>query len=95
MGRTFELAKQLGHVSHIRLDESEAESVKVKQQLSHLLVIDFESTCWEGGCERPSNPPPEIIEFPVVLLSLQTGDIVSEFRQVRLIVIKTLIYIFM
>ena len=86
MGRTSELARRLGHVSHIRLDGSEVDRVEVQQQFSHLLVIDFESTCWEGGWEgsggRPSIPPPEIIEFPVVVLSLQTGEVVSEFRQV-------------
>jgi hypothetical protein len=38
------------------------------QRLSHLLVIDFESTCW--GDQKAANPPPEIIEFPVVRLSI-------------------------
>jgi len=81
----LELARRLGHVSHIRLDGAEVDRVEVQQQFSHLLVIDFESTCWEGGWEgsggRSSNPPPEIIEFPVVVLSLHTGEVCSEFRQ--------------
>ena len=43
-----------------------------------MFVIDFESTCWE---ERVNVPPPEIIEFPVVLVSLISGSLVSEFHQ--------------
>ncbi|TRY62543.1 hypothetical protein TCAL_11662 [Tigriopus californicus] len=45
---------------------------------SFLIVIDFESTCWaEKG---PGCFPPEIIEFPAVLLDTQTGHILDEFH---------------
>ncbi|CAG5126773.1 unnamed protein product [Candidula unifasciata] len=49
---------------------------KTDQVFTHLIILDFESTCWET--DRTS--PQEIIEFPAVLLNTQTGQIESEFH---------------
>lgn len=45
----------------------------------YLIVIDFEATCFE----KPFNDrkKQEIIEFPAVLLNLQTGAIEKEFHR--------------
>lgn len=49
-----------------------------EQVFDFLVVLDFESTCWEG---QPWALKPEIIEFPAVLLSLLSGKVVAEFQQ--------------
>ncbi|XP_065342622.1 ERI1 exoribonuclease 2 isoform X2 [Cloeon dipterum] len=49
-----------------------------KTKLDYLLVIDFESTCWDS---KFSSPPQEIIEFPAVLINLKTGEIEEQFQQ--------------
>ena len=36
-------------------------------------MLDFESTCWQ---DQKNSPPNEIIEFPVVLISLSTVRVV-------------------
>ncbi|GFR99455.1 ERI1 exoribonuclease 2 [Elysia marginata] len=46
------------------------------QRFSYLIVIDFESTCWENDKLRPQ----EIIEFPAVLLNTHTGQLEDEFH---------------
>ncbi|XP_041603447.1 ERI1 exoribonuclease 2 isoform X2 [Vulpes lagopus] len=50
---------------------------KSKQLFDYLIVIDFESTCWNDGKHHQSQ---EIIEFPAVLLNTSTGEIESEFH---------------
>uniref|UniRef100_A0A8J8XEB8 ERI1 exoribonuclease 2 n=1 Tax=Callithrix jacchus TaxID=9483 RepID=A0A8J8XEB8_CALJA len=50
---------------------------KSKQLFDYLIVIDFESTCWNDGKRHHSQ---EIIEFPAVLLNTSTGQIESEFH---------------
>jgi len=79
MSETLELAKKLGLVRYKMLDDSSSSGhgIKSSNNLKYLFVIDFESTCWE---EKVNIPPPEIIEFPVVLLCLSSGKIVSEFH---------------
>lgn len=77
MSSTKELAAHLGLLRTRKLDKATSTS-KSLQNLSHLLVIDFESTCWS---ERSNAPSPEIIEFPVILLCLSTGQQLSEFRE--------------
>lgn len=47
--------------------------------VSYVLVIDFESTCWQGVMFGKSDV--EIIEFPAVLLNLATGVIEEQFHQ--------------
>nr|CAD7575074.1 unnamed protein product [Timema californicum] len=49
------------------------------QQFDYLIVIDFESTCWEG--EQGGWKQPEIIEFPAVLLNIHSGQLEQEFQQ--------------
>ena len=84
MSETVNLAKKLGLVRYRKLDGSSSSGqtsdklTDSARRLSHVFVIDFESTCWE---ERVNVPPPEIIEFPVVLVSLISGSLVSEFHQ--------------
>ncbi|XP_042208135.1 ERI1 exoribonuclease 2-like isoform X5 [Homarus americanus] len=51
---------------------------KTKQEFDYLVVLDFEATCWETG---PRVGRQEIIEFPAVLLDLNSGKILSEFQQ--------------
>jgi len=50
-----------------------------KFNLQYIIVVDFESTCWD--VRSTSTPPPEIIEFPAVLINLQTGKIEDQFQQ--------------
>eukprot|EP00090_Calanus_glacialis_P006079 TRINITY_DN14772_c0_g1_i1.p1 TRINITY_DN14772_c0_g1~~TRINITY_DN14772_c0_g1_i1.p1 ORF type:complete len:303 (-),score=99.55 TRINITY_DN14772_c0_g1_i1:533-1441(-) len=79
MSSTVALAKKLGLARIRKLDGSSSSNKNLdnKQKLEYILVIDFESTCWS---EKANSPSPEIIEFPVVLLSLTTGKVVSEFH---------------
>ncbi|KAK6170665.1 hypothetical protein SNE40_019000 [Patella caerulea] len=49
---------------------------KLDENYSFLLIIDFESTCWENRNYRTQ----EIIEFPAVLLNTSNGKIESEFH---------------
>lgn len=80
MSQTKALAERLGFV---RRRKMEPKSIRVSsedgdEKLKYLLVIDFESTCWK---DKAGSPPPEVIEFPVVLLSLVTGKVVAEFHE--------------
>ena len=83
MSETVKLAKKLGLIRYRKLDGSSSsghtsdKKTDSSRKLSHVFVIDFESTCWE---ERVNVPPQEIIEFPVVLVSLSTGSVLSEFH---------------
>ena len=82
MSKTIALAKKLGLVRYRKLDGSssserkESEAGGGPENLQFLLVLDFESTCWE----EKSFAPAEIIEFPVVLMSLRTGEVLSQFH---------------
>lgn len=49
---------------------------KTYQIFSHLIVVDFESTCWKDSRNRSQ----EIIEFPAVLINTKTGKIEAEFH---------------
>ena len=82
MSKTVALAKKLGLVRYRNLDGSSSSERKQSEagggpeNLQFLLVLDFESTCWE----EKSFAPAEIIEFPVVLICLRTGEVLSEFH---------------
>ena len=82
MSQTVALAKKLGLARYRNLDGSsrserkESEAGGGPENLQYILVLDFESTCWEDKAFAP----PEIIEFPVVLISLRTGEVLSEFH---------------
>ena len=82
MSETVNLAKKLGLIRYRKLDGSSSSGqtsdklTDSARRLSHVFVIDFESTCWE----EKSFAPAEIIEFPVVLMSLRTGEVLSQFH---------------
>ncbi|KAK7113563.1 ERI1 exoribonuclease 2-like [Littorina saxatilis] len=79
MKTTKQLARELGLLREKKLSSSSAEAKKrhkLCQGFSYLIVIDFESTCWERDKSRTQ----EIIEFPAVLLNTKTGEIESEFQ---------------
>ena len=51
-----------------------------KQVFDFLIVVDFESTCWNK--DDADSSPPEIIEFPAILISSSPEfRVLSEFRQ--------------
>ena len=60
MSETVKLAKKLGLIRYRKLDGSSSSGLTSDtkkdsgRKLSHVLVIDFESTCWE---ERVNVPP--------------------------------------
>ncbi|KAH9513031.1 ERI1 exoribonuclease 2 [Bulinus truncatus] len=78
---TKQLARELGLLRKRQLNESPARQIKKRQLIngqmfSYLIVLDFESTCWENDKFSPQ----EIIEFPAVLLNTKSGLIESEFH---------------
>ena len=85
-GKTLELARRLGAVRTKRIvsaannrsnDKDPANNAGSKQPFDYLIVIDFESTCWE---RKSGAPPSEIIEFPAVMIDTAKGDVVDEFH---------------
>ncbi|KAL7635712.1 UNVERIFIED_CONTAM: hypothetical protein RMT77_013529 [Armadillidium vulgare] len=73
---TKKLARELGLIQKYRKSERR-QTTCPNQEYEYLLVLDFESTCWEND----KTIPPEVIEFPVVLLDLKSGNILDEFQQ--------------
>jgi len=71
------IAERLGALKVIPLNRNK-NTFHQNQELSYLFILDFESTCWK---DKSASFPPEIIEFPVVLLDLNSGEIVSEFQE--------------
>ncbi|XP_046361280.2 ERI1 exoribonuclease 2-like [Haliotis rufescens] len=84
MKTTKELARELGLLRKRYMPKvqngKEALMKKPKlctgQVFTYLVVLDFESTCWQDGKFRTQ----EIIEFPAVLCNTRTGQIESEFH---------------
>lgn len=77
MKSTKELAKELGLLKQkqkVVKDHDKAEGIT--QLFSYLIVLDFESTCWQNDKFRSQ----EIIEFPAVLLNLRSGEVEAEFH---------------
>ncbi|XP_067562551.1 ERI1 exoribonuclease 2 isoform X6 [Tursiops truncatus] len=76
---TKRLARQLGLIRRksIAPPNGNLGRSKSKQLFDYLIVIDFESTCWNDGKRHRSQ---EIIEFPAILLNTSTGEIESEFH---------------
>ncbi|XP_016852495.1 ERI1 exoribonuclease 2 isoform X1 [Anolis carolinensis] len=77
---TKELARQLGIIRRISKTSPSAQShsrPKLRQLFDYLIIIDFESTCWN---DRRKCYSQEIIEFPAVLLNTSDGEIESEFH---------------
>ncbi|XP_023670790.2 ERI1 exoribonuclease 2 [Paramormyrops kingsleyae] len=76
---TKRLAKELGLIRKSRRamhGSVNAQIGDIGQLFSYLIVIDFESTCWQ---ER-KNYAQEIIEFPAVLLNTSNGKTEAEFH---------------
>ncbi|XP_046581976.1 LOW QUALITY PROTEIN: ERI1 exoribonuclease 2-like [Haliotis rubra] len=84
MKTTKELARELGllrkrympRVQNGKQDQTKKPKLCIGQVFSYLVVLDFESTCWQDGKFRTQ----EIIEFPAVLCNTRTGQIESEFH---------------
>ncbi|XP_067673723.1 ERI1 exoribonuclease 2-like [Haliotis asinina] len=84
MKTTKELARELGllrkrympRVQNGKEDQMKKPKLCIGQVFSYLVVLDFESTCWQDGKFRTQ----EIIEFPAVLCNTRTGQIESEFH---------------
>ncbi|XP_037670596.1 ERI1 exoribonuclease 2 isoform X6 [Choloepus didactylus] len=76
---TKRLARRLGLIrtKSIAPTSGNRERNKSKQLFDYLIVIDFESTCWNDGKHHHGQ---EIIEFPAVLLNTSTGEIECEFH---------------
>ncbi|XP_067329325.1 ERI1 exoribonuclease 2-like isoform X2 [Anolis sagrei] len=77
---TKELARQLGIIRRISKTSTSGQShsrPKLRQLFDYLIIIDFESTCWN---DRRKCYSQEIIEFPAVLLNTSDGKIESEFH---------------
>uniref|UniRef100_A0A5F8H1D6 ERI1 exoribonuclease 2 n=1 Tax=Monodelphis domestica TaxID=13616 RepID=A0A5F8H1D6_MONDO len=77
---TKQLARQLGLIRRKSISPANKDSlgrIRPKQLFDYLIIIDFESTCWNDGKHHYSQ---EIIEFPAVLLNTLTGEIESEFQ---------------
>ncbi|XP_006892769.1 PREDICTED: ERI1 exoribonuclease 2 [Elephantulus edwardii] len=76
---TKKLARQLGLIRRKSFSTANGNlgRSKFKQLFDYLIVIDFESTCWNDGRRHQSQ---EIIEFPAVLLNTSSGEIESEFH---------------
>lgn len=68
--KTKELAKKLGLLKKRKAETGAGNGRKRRkgQLLSYVIIIDFESTCW-----KEKKWAQEIIEFPAVLLDIQTG----------------------
>lgn len=75
--------RKLGLIETIHVQKTSNNDIKNNpysiQNFQYLLVLDYESTCWD----RKTGPyiQPEIIEFPAVLYHIKSGEIVSEFQQ--------------
>ncbi|XP_043833376.1 ERI1 exoribonuclease 2 [Dromiciops gliroides] len=77
---TKQLARQLGLIRRKSISPANKDDlgrIRSKQLFDYLIIIDFESTCWNDGKHHYSQ---EIIEFPAVLLNTLTGEIESEFQ---------------
>ncbi|XP_053384394.1 ERI1 exoribonuclease 2-like [Mercenaria mercenaria] len=81
MKTTKELARELGLIRKRTLSSSGTSrrglgNGSSVQSFKYLIVIDFESTCWQDAKFRTQ----EIIEFPAVLLNTLSGEVESEFH---------------
>lgn len=74
----FRILRKLGLVQVIHINDNPTSNYSV-QQFNYLLVLDFESTCWNQDDEGRGFP--EVIEFPVVLYDIKKSAIVEEFQQ--------------
>ncbi|KAF5301515.1 hypothetical protein FQR65_LT08818 [Abscondita terminalis] len=75
---TFKLAKELGIIETISVQKQLKENINT-QYFDYLIVIDFESTCWD--VKDVNKRPPEIIEFSAVLFNIASNKILKQFQQ--------------
>ena len=47
-----------------------------RRKIEYLCILDFEATCCQGRQPKPQ----EIIEFPTILLNVETGQVEDEFH---------------
>ncbi|ELU02084.1 hypothetical protein CAPTEDRAFT_224647 [Capitella teleta] len=74
---TKELARSLGLLRKRSSNAQHNIRKKCKQPFAYLIVLDFESTCWQDTKFKPQ----EIIEFPAVLLNTSNGEIEAHFQK--------------
>ena len=73
----YEVEKQLEDQRVRRIRKKSKKKARISPY-NWLIVIDFEATCFERPFNRNKQ---EIIEFPAVLLNLETGEIEKEFHK--------------
>lgn len=61
---------------------SSTQSAPLQRKFDYFLILDFEATCDSNR----SFHPPEIIEFPVVLLNASTLKIEDEYAKLCLLI---------
>ncbi|XP_049859598.1 ERI1 exoribonuclease 2-like [Schistocerca gregaria] len=76
-----QLARKHGCLERVPIGSSASKPAlqKPDQMFDYVIVIDFESTCWDN--ENKFKYQPEVIEFPAVLLNTKSGAIEDEFQQ--------------
>lgn len=89
MEEVFELARELGlvetfivgQINSIKSAKCGALQTGNVQIFDYVIVIDFESTCWDNKDNQSKwQNLAEIIEFPAVLLNVKTGIIEEQFH---------------
>ncbi|KAE8740099.1 hypothetical protein FOCC_FOCC014424 [Frankliniella occidentalis] len=89
MEEVFELARELGlvetfivgQINSIKSAKCGALQTGNDQIFDYVIVIDFESTCWDNKDNQSKwQNLAEIIEFPAVLLNVKTGIIEEQFH---------------
>ncbi|KAJ1522524.1 hypothetical protein ONE63_001711 [Megalurothrips usitatus] len=85
MDKVKALAQELGFVETFFVDRtilSKPVFEGTSLSFDYVIVIDFESTCWDSKDQQSKwQNLAEIIEFPAVLLNLKTGVIEDQFHQ--------------
>ena len=78
--KTIALARKYGAiVTRFAKNRGREGGADKEQIFDFFIVVDFESTCWDKG--DPDSSPPEIIEFPAILISASHElCVLSEFR---------------
>ncbi|KAF5280615.1 hypothetical protein FQA39_LY05263 [Lamprigera yunnana] len=75
---TIAVARKHGLIETLLVQKDIVEKIS-SQNFDYLIVLDFESTCWDVKDYKKS--PPEIIEFSAVLYSINDNNIIKHFQQ--------------
>lgn len=59
-------------------NDNDNDNASPLSSFTHLLVLDFEAQCRDRP--EPAPQPQEIIEFPIVVVEVATGNVVDEFH---------------